>query len=117
MAESTPESMQQATLKRLLQIEVDAQERRKQAQTRAAQMQEESVAAIQRLLTQARLAAEQEAAHRAQQMQVETNATLRQLQAENQSKIEEMQRRAQHQREQAVRLLVDWVTAHEANNA
>jgi hypothetical protein len=114
MVDAKMESPQQATLKRLLQIEAEAQNRRQQAQTRAKEMQTAGAAAVEQLLADARTNAQAEADRRNQQMQSEVKAEIERLAAANQRQIDKLRANAQSNMAGAVRWVVDWVIGKEA---
>lgn len=114
MVDTKVESPQQTVLKRLLQTEAEAQERRRLAQKQAMQIQTAGADGCEQLLAAVRVHSQTEAAARNQQIEAESKATLAQLAAANQSQITTMRQQAQAHMDLAVALVVDWVTGKDA---
>lgn len=107
---------QQTMLNRLLKTEVEAQERRAQAQTHVQDLHTASAIKIQQQLDAARANAEVEAKAYLARMQAELETVLRQLAATNQTAIDTMHQQAQAHMDAAVALVVDWVTGKEISS-
>ncbi|MEZ4867054.1 MAG: hypothetical protein R3C14_37370 [Caldilineaceae bacterium] len=114
MVETTAESPQQALLKRLLQIEADAKARHHQAEEHVQQMRTATAEQIQQRLASARTEANLEAKTYLQQVQAEVDATIQQLATANQRQIDAMRQQAQTHLDEAIALVVDWVTGKQA---
>jgi vacuolar-type H+-ATPase subunit H len=111
MAETAAQTPQQIALQRLLQTDADAQSCLQQAHTQAMTILAEGEDAVQKLLAEARAAAEVEAKSQTELARSQVEAAAKQLLERTETDVAEMTRRAQEWLPDAVAFLCAWVKA------
>ena len=110
LAGTTGQSTQQRAILRLLQADTAAKERIQQAQETARTLTTDTDAEIARLLADARTEAEQTAQLLVEQARTQAQSDAQQINEDSAAAVAEMARRAHLHLDEAVALVVAWVS-------